>query len=111
VWQNAANRHGGTVNITKGNEMIEYRKLNTEVHAFVSEFELFDNDDTVTVHVSWSYWEGLDVEMRDESGDLLDGDKVARRFGFADDRALALELIDDVPSDHDYESLRPLGGK
>jgi hypothetical protein len=88
--------------------MKEYRKLNTEVQAFVCEFELFDGDDAFEVEVSCEEWNGLSVTARTYDGNQLDEDEVARRFGFRDAIRLGLALTEDVTTDCDYESLRPL---
>jgi hypothetical protein len=88
--------------------MREYRKLNCEVQAFVADFELHDGDDTFAVQVDWSEWDGLGIVVRGIDGETLDGDEVARRFGFEHRHDLASALTEDVPTDCDYETLRPL---
>ena len=88
--------------------MRQYRKLNTEVQAFVCDFELFDGDDTFEVEVSYEEWNGLTVTVRGIDGETLDGDEVARRFGFRDEKDMGLTLTEDVTNDSDYETLRPL---
>jgi hypothetical protein len=91
--------------------MKQYRKLNTEFQAFFAEFELFDGDDTFYAEVSCEEWNGLSVTVRNDKDEVIDGDEVARRFGFRDDLAMGLTLVEDVETDHDYESLRPLNAE
>jgi hypothetical protein len=90
--------------------MKQYRKLNTEVQAFVCDFELFDGDDTFEVEVSYEEWNGITVTVRNDNSEVINGDEVAHRFGFRDDLHMGLTLTEDVTTDCDYESLRPLNG-
>jgi hypothetical protein len=88
--------------------MKQYRKTETLVQAFVADFELLDGDDTFEVSVAWSDWDGITVEAHAGTGETLDADDVARRFGFRDDRDMALTLIEDTPLTNDDGTLRPL---